>query len=239
MRGRLYGLKAAPQGMATPRKGAPGRYQLAQVVRLTPGSGAYEFTANGVCQAFSWGSGASGGSGTSVGGGGAGAACKTFPVIKGQRMPYTVSAGAAASTPDANGLDGGDTTFTPPGGLAVTAKGGKGSGAAGTASGGDVNASGGAAGATGGANGATGSGGAAGGAGAFTGAGGGGAGGFGSLQTSGGLTDLLGGVGGAGANVGGGNGTAPGGGGGSSGSTGNPGGLGGDGRIVLFIFRQL
>lgn len=229
-----HGLRGfVGQGMDA-RKTA-GRPTLLAIKDTTSSTDSYTATTGCIALIYAWGAGGSGsldGSQASGGGGGA-AGYKRLRMTAGQVLSWSVGAGAAA--PTTVGIDGGDTTVTLPGGLVLTAGGGKGGadgavagGAGGVASGSwDVARNGGAGGPGGGS--AT-----AGGSPTGGGTGGAASGNYGGGGGSAGFTDKVSGLptgnGGAG-NAGSDEATAPGGASGG-GSVGQP---GKNGRVLVYI----
>lgn len=130
MRPGLYGLKAAPQGMRTPRKGGVSGAPF--VTNLTPGVTTWTVPSAGLYKFHLWGAGRGGTSGQ---GGCSGGYCEiTERLSQGAVIAVLVGIGR-------NALDGGDgdTQVTLPSGRVALAARGTAIGTAGLATGGDVN----------------------------------------------------------------------------------------------------
>jgi hypothetical protein len=116
---------------ATSRALALGVRTASLVAHYDEVTGANSYTATKACIVIirAWGAGGSGGtfSLANAGGGGGGAVgYRVVSLTAGQTITWSIGAGTASSTVDnSNGVDGGDTTVTLPGGYVLTAGGGK------------------------------------------------------------------------------------------------------------------
>jgi hypothetical protein len=116
---------------ATSRALALGVRSASLVAHYDEVTGTNSYTATKACIVIirAWGAGGSGGTSSTNNAGGGGGAAVGYRVIfltAGQTISWSIGAGTASNTADpSNGVDGGDTTVTLPGGYVLTAGGGK------------------------------------------------------------------------------------------------------------------